>query len=107
MHERAAVTRAIGDLLRVTGGRVSQVYATFGPGVDPGVVQGIWDETVRDTPAASAELTCEQAMDLLRCLDCEAEYGGSRLDTCPGCGGIGLVVRNAPEFAVHDWVATG
>ena len=103
MHERAAVTAALSDLLRESGGRVARVEAVLGPGVDPSVVTGIWEETVSGTAAADADLVLVDGADTLRCLGCGDDYGGSKLDPCPECGGDGLVIDPAPEFEVRSW----
>ena len=107
MHERAAVTAALLSMLAETGGAVTRVVAEVGTGVDPEVVAGIWEETVADTPAASAELVCEPAHDLLRCLACGSDYAGSKLDLCAACGGDGLVIKAAPEFVIRSWDPVG
>lgn len=104
MHERAAVNAAAAGLLEATGGRVREVFAVCGPGVDPEVARSIWLEAVDGTPAAAADLVFSPGLDLLRCLDCGIEYAGGKLDRCQACGGDGLVVAAAPEFEVHDWV---
>jgi Zn finger protein HypA/HybF involved in hydrogenase expression len=103
MHERAAVTSELNRMMAVSGGRVSRVVAAIGPGVDPGVVTGIWDEIVFGTPAASADLVWELATDTLRCIVCGTDYAGAKLDQCPECLGDGLVVERAPEFVVLSW----
>ncbi len=103
MHERAAVTAALNGMMAETGGAVARVVAAIGPDVDPAVVEAIWDEIVADTPAVSAELVCDPAPDLLRCLTCGADYPGSKLEVCSVCGGDGLVIRVAPEFVVRGW----
>ena len=107
MHERAAVSGAIASMMAASGGDVTRVVAAIGPGVDRNVVVGIWEEIVADSPAESAELICEVALDTLRCLVCGDDYPGSKLEPCPVCRGAGLVIERAPEFEVRSWVARG
>ena len=107
MHERAAVTTALSGMMADSGGAVQRVVAAVGPGVDPEVVSSIWEEFVVGTPAAGADLVCEPALDLLRCLSCGGDYRGAKLDRCSACGGDGLVVEAAPEFEVLGWVGAG
>lgn len=104
MHERAAVTAGLSALLSESGGAVDRVVAEIGPGVDPGVVTGIWEEMMAGTPAAGADLVLEAASDLLRCIGCGTDYRGTKLDLCPECDGDGLVIERAPEFAVRSWI---
>ena len=106
MHERAAVSAELSRLMVESGGQVSRVVATIGPGVDPDVVEGIWDEIVSGTPAASAALVVERTAATLRCLDCSNDYGGDKLAPCPVCGGNGLVIAEPPEFSVRSWVGS-
>lgn len=103
MHERAAVTRELQQMMLETAGNVSRVTAVIGPDVDREVVVGIWEETVAGTPAVSAELVLEPAFDVLRCLDCGRDYEGVVPDTCPDCGGDGLVIERAAEFEIRSW----
>jgi len=104
MHERAAVTAALSGVLSESGGAVDRVVAEIGPGVDPGVVRGIWDEMMADT---GAELVVEERLDLLRCIACGSDYPGTKLDPCSACGGDGLVIEPAPEFVVRSWIGSG
>jgi hydrogenase nickel incorporation protein HypA/HybF len=103
MHERAAVTAALNALFDETGGAVRRVTGVIGPGVDTAVVEGIWEEFAAGTPAAEATLELEIGFDTLRCLACGSDYQGAKLDPCPTCGGDGLVIVTAPEFAVAGW----
>jgi Zn finger protein HypA/HybF involved in hydrogenase expression len=107
MHERAAVSGALAEMMAESGGSVTEVIAAVGPDVDLGVVTGIWEEMVFGTVAATARLVCEPAVDTLRCIDCGDDYRGSKLDRCPGCGGDGLVIVAAPEFEILSWVGAG
>lgn len=105
MHERAAVTRALAELIESADGAIGRVAARIGSGVDVAVVQSTWDQAAAGTRAQSSFLVCEAAADTLRCLDCANTYEGDKLAQCPSCGGNGLVIAAAPEFVIDSWDA--
>lgn len=57
-----------------------------------------------NTPLADAHVTWEQALDLLRCRDCGHEYTGDCLESCPYCGGDGVMIERALPVSLGRWV---
>lgn len=106
MHERGAVGRAIVAFLDASAGApVGRAIGRFGPGVDPEVVQEVWEHMTEGTPAEGALLTLEPAVGEMQCFTCAEHYEGAKLDPCPACGGSGLPVVDPPEFVVAAWEA--
>jgi hydrogenase nickel incorporation protein HypA/HybF len=107
MHERGAVADAVNDVVERSGGKpVSRVVLLLGSQVEPAAVELYWRELAAGTGAADAVLTCALALDELACTECGHSYFGTKIDPCPHCGGIGLVVSPAPEVAVARFVRT-
>lgn len=108
MHERGLVSRAAAELLGSVGnGTIGRVVLSVGPDTDKGVVEEAWRSATAGTGIASARLELADATHELVCLECSGSYRGSKLSSCPVCGGNGLVVDRAPEVAVTSWEADG
>lgn len=104
VHELGVVSEAANRLLSEVGDRrVDEVILDVGPGMELGVAEAAWAHVVAGTRAAQAIVRWERVADTLLCFGCSATYHGSKLDTCPVCGGNGLVVEQAPEISVRSW----
>jgi len=59
-------------------------------GVEPDALRLAFDATVKDTPAAGADLELEAVPARGRCSDCDLEFGveSDFIFTCPRCGRI-------------------
>lgn len=59
-------------------------------GVEPDALRLAFDATVKDTPAAGADLELEAVPARGRCSDCDLEFGveSDYIFTCPRCGRI-------------------
>ena len=106
MHEIGLVNEAAADFLTSVGSSpVSKVVMAIGPKVEPEVARQAWDIAVADTQVASAILEFVDALDEMKCFDCEEEYQGTLLEPCPKCDGNGLVVKPADEVTIASWEA--
>ena len=104
MHEVGLLKAAVAEVVARTADEPpGHVVLAIGPGVDQGAAAAAWEDAAAGTPIALAEVAWQQAMDVLRCLECGTTYEGRKLDRCPSCAGDGLVVRPAPELAIEDW----
>lgn len=104
MHEIGLVSATAAAFARDIGGvHVSSVHVAVGPRVNLEVAAAAWSEAVAGTALAEAHVTWEAAFDELCCFTCGREYRGRLLDSCPDCGGNGLVVAPADEVAVTGW----
>lgn len=105
MHEKELISEALETLESLADGRaIRTVEIALGPGVDPGRAARAWQTLTQDTRFASTHVTWEQASDLLRCDECGHEYTGEPLDSCPYCGGDGVVVEPALPVSLGRWV---
>jgi Zn finger protein HypA/HybF involved in hydrogenase expression len=106
MHERGVVSAAAAAFLDEVGGhRVRSVTLITGPDMVVDIAADAWAHVIEGTAAGAATVDWEEALDLLSCFGCGTGYHGDKLSLCPRCGGSGLVVEPAPEFAVRDWEA--
>ena len=104
MHERGAVGKTLATFLEETAGTpVGHALGRFAPGVDPRVVQDVWEHHVAGTHAEGALLRLEPAVGEMQCFSCGAVYPGTKLDPCPGCGGSGLPIVEPPELTIVSW----
>jgi len=91
-------------LLAIAGNRpVTAVTVALGPSMDPDAARTAWSAAAAGTAAATAAVTWSEAPDTLHCLSCGRDYPGDRLTPCPGCGGDGLVVVEAPAVEITAW----
>lgn len=106
MHEQELMADAL-ETLRILarGSSVREVEIALGPGVDREDAERAWEALSRDTPLADVHVVWERAVDLLRCGECGHEYTGDRLESCPYCGGDGLVIEPTAPVSVGRWVA--
>ncbi len=103
MHERGRVEEAVNTLVALSRGRrVTEVEIVLGPGMLLSIAEPAWEELTAGTPAEGARVTWELARDTLRCMACDLEYPGDRLDACPMCGSDGMVVERVPEIAIGE-----
>jgi Zn finger protein HypA/HybF involved in hydrogenase expression len=106
MHERELMAEVVETLERLADGEsVGEVEIALGPGIDRDQAERGWETVTEDTPLAGARVIWEQALDLLRCGDCGHEYTGDRLESCPYCGGDGVVIEPALPVSLGRWVA--
>ena len=105
MHERAAVTMALAELIASADRGIGRVEARIGSGLDVAVVESTWAQAAAGTRAQASVLVCEAALDVLMCLECSETYEGDKLSQCSSCGGNGLVISAAPEFVIESWDA--
>jgi Zn finger protein HypA/HybF involved in hydrogenase expression len=104
VHERGPVSGAVVALLATAGNRpVTAVTVALGPSMDPDAARTAWSAAAAGTAAATAAVTWSEAPDTLHCLSCGRDYPGDRLTPCPGCGGDGLVVVEAPAVEITAW----
>ena len=104
MHEIALVDAAAKQLVKeVDGAVIARVVMAIGPDVEHDVARTAWEVAVAGSSVEGAELELVDAKDLLRCLDCSEDFAGVPLDTCPSCGGNGLVVEAADEVSITSW----
>lgn len=94
MHERGVMSQLVNRLLTEAP---SDVEIRVGPSMDEEVAKATLAHLVEGTHLADLAVTWRRAYDLLNCLDCDADYSGSKVDPCPVCGGNGLVVEPAPD----------
>lgn len=107
MHERDLIAEILETLSSLAGAnRVGSVEIALGPGLDQGQAEAAWRDLTHGTSLADAHVTWERASDVLRCGECGHEYSGDRLDSCPYCGGDGLVVESAPRVSLGHWSVT-
>jgi len=91
-------------LLATAGNRpVTAVTVALGPSMDPDAARTAWSAAAAGTAAATVAVTWSEAPDTLHCLSCGRDYPGDRLTPCPGCGGDGLVVVEAPAVEITAW----
>jgi Zn finger protein HypA/HybF involved in hydrogenase expression len=104
MHERGVVSETAAAFLAAVGERrVGSVTLATGPGMIVDVAADAWEHVTAGTAADGARVAWEEALDLLSCFGCGATFEGDKLSQCPHCGGSGIVVEAAPEFAVRSW----
>ena len=105
MHEQGLMAEVVETLQSLADGEsVGEVEIALGPGVDREDAERAWETVTEDTPLAGAHVVWEQALDLLRCGDCGHEYTGDRLESCPYCGGDGVVIEPAVPVSLGHWV---
>ena len=108
MHELGVVSEAAARFLEeIDGRRVEEVTLELGHEMELQIAEAAWEHVTRGTPAAGAQVQWVQIADQLVCFACSVTYHGGKLDTCPECGGNGLVIGEAPQFAVGSWRGTG
>lgn len=101
MHERDLVAEIVETLAGLVGlSDVVGVEIALGPGVDRARAEEVWRDLTEHTGLGAAHVTWERASDLLRCGECGHEYSGDRLDSCPYCGGDGVVIETAPPISL-------
>lgn len=100
MHEQGVLAVLVNRLLSEAGR--AQVEIRLGPNMDEDVTKATFAHLVRDTHIADMRVKWRRASDLLNCLDCDADYHGTKTDLCPACGGNGLVVESAPDVALTE-----
>jgi hydrogenase nickel incorporation protein HypA/HybF len=104
VHEQELVANVIETLfVLVDTAALHTVEVAVGPGVDLGSAAEQWVGQTAGTSLARARVTWERSSDLLRCDGCEAEYQGAALESCPYCGGDGMVVEAAPPISLGHW----
>lgn len=107
MHEQQLIAEVLRTLQSLADGEsIGEVEIALGPGVDREGAKRAWETLTEGTPLAGAHVVWEQALDLLRCGDCGHEYTGDRLDSCPYCGGDGLVIEPTAPVSLGHWVGT-
>ncbi|HEX6299419.1 MAG TPA: hydrogenase maturation nickel metallochaperone HypA [Acidimicrobiia bacterium] len=105
MHEQELMAEVLETLQSLADAEfVGEVEIALGPGVDREDAERAWETLTEDTPLAGAHVVWEQALDLLRCGDCGHEYTGDRLDSCPYCGGDGVVIEPTASVSLGRWV---
>lgn len=105
MHEQELMAEVLETLQSLADGEsVGEVEIALGPGVDRADAERAWETLTEDTPLAGAHVVWEQALDLLRCGDCGHEYTGDRLESCPYCGGDGVVIEPTVPVSLGRWV---
>jgi Zn finger protein HypA/HybF involved in hydrogenase expression len=105
MHEHGVVSHAFNALREAAGGRqIKEVTVALGPGMQREATVAAWDHMAEGTTVAAAIVNWQTVGDLLQCLECATEFRGERIDTCPRCSGVALVVEAAAEIAIEDWV---
>jgi hydrogenase nickel incorporation protein HypA/HybF len=105
MHEQELMAGALKVLQGLADGEsVGEVEVILGPGVEEKDAARVWASLTENTPLAAAHVTWERALDLLRCRDCGHEYTGDRLESCPYCGGDGVVIEPALPVSLGRWV---
>lgn len=105
MHERGVIGLVVHELLADAGGRpVGTVTVEVGPDVSMEAACAAWESAAEGTVAATAAVSWVTRPHGLRCFECGLGYRGDRLDSCPGCGGNGLVVEAAPEARLAQWM---
>lgn len=108
MHELGLVSEAAARVLEGTEGRrLTSVVLGIGSGSEREIVAVAWAHVTAGTVAEAAAVTWVDVAHTLQCFPCGATYHGGKLDVCPSCGGNGLVVDAAPDFAVLDWSTEG
>jgi len=106
MHEQELMAEALETLQSLADGElIGEVEIALGPGVDREDAERVWETLTEDTPLA--HVIWEQALDLLRCGRCGHEYTGDGLESCPYCGGDGVVIEPAVPVSLGRWVAAG
>jgi Zn finger protein HypA/HybF involved in hydrogenase expression len=106
MHEKDLVAEALETLRSLVDGEpMAAVEIVLGPGVDGTRAIRAWRVLTEDTPFEGVHVTWERGLDLLRCERCDHEYTGEELDTCPYCGGDGVVVESAVPIEIGHWSA--
>lgn len=104
MHEQELMADALETLRRLVDDQpIGEVEIALGPDVDREKAAESWKTLTEGTPLAEAHVTWEQASDLLRCGECGHEYTGDRLESCPYCGGDGVVIEPAPPVSLGHW----
>lgn len=101
MHERASIARVVADLdRRHRESPLTAAEIAVGPTVDLSVAEAAYELMVQGTDLASIAITWTRALDMLACFSCGWEFQGQKVDLCPSCGGLGLVVDPAPAVAL-------
>jgi Zn finger protein HypA/HybF involved in hydrogenase expression len=105
MHEQGLMAEVVETLQSLANGEsVGEVEIALGPGVDREDAERAWETVTEDTPLAGAHVVWEQALDLLQCGVCGHEYTGDRLESCPYCGGDGVLIEPALPVSLRRWV---
>ena len=105
MHEQELMAEVLETLQSLADGEsVEEVEIALGPGVDREDAERTWRTLTEGTPLAGAHVVWEQALDVLRCGDCGREYTGDRLESCPYCGGDGVVIESSLPVSLGRWV---
>jgi Zn finger protein HypA/HybF involved in hydrogenase expression len=105
MHEQELMAEVVETLQSLADGEsVGEVEIALGPGVDREAAERAWETLTEDTPLAGAHVIWEQALDLLRCGACGHEYTGDRLESCPYCGGDGVVIEPSAPVSLGRWI---
>lgn len=108
MHERGPVGMLVERLIDETrGSDVSDVRILIAPDVIVDVAAQAWSSAVEGTPLESARVAWIEVDPHLRCLTCGDDYRGGRLDPCPSCGGVGLVIESIATVELDTWSVTG
>lgn len=105
MYEKELIAEALETLGSLAGGRtIREVEIALGPGLDSGRATRAWETLTEGTPFELTHVTWEEASDLLRCVACGHEYAGESLDSCPYCGGDGVVIEPALPVSLGRWI---
>ena len=101
MHERAPISGVVADLeRRHRESPLAAAEIAVGPTIDLSVAEAAYELMVQGTDLAAVAITWTRALDMLACFSCGWEFQGQKVDLCPSCGGLGLVVDPAPEVAL-------
>jgi hydrogenase nickel incorporation protein HypA/HybF len=105
MHEHDLVAGAVETLKSLTAGQsIGEVEIVLGPSVERSIAAQAWETLTANTPLAAAHVTWEQGLDLVRCERCAHEYTENGSESCPYCGGDGVVIEPAAPIEVGHWV---
>lgn len=101
MHERAPIAEVVADLeRRHRKAPLTAAEIAVGPTIDLSVAEAAYELMVQGTDLATVAITWTRALDMLACVSCGWEFEGHKVDLCPSCGGLGLVVDPAPAVAL-------
>lgn len=103
MHEAGLLNAAVSALAERNEESVRTVVLAVAPTVDIDAARAAWDAAAAGTVLSGAQVSFTTALDTLSCLDCATQYDGTRLTSCPQCGGNGLVVHEAHEVEIVSW----
>jgi Zn finger protein HypA/HybF involved in hydrogenase expression len=99
VHERGPIASAIASLEGLD--RPQRIEVALGPSMERSVAVAAWEHLVDGTALGDVAVEWTSAFDLLACLVCSAEYRGEKVDTCPECGGDGLIVEPALDVDIR------